>query len=130
MLTREEKKQWLIDNCLDEEGQINLSNLDLSGYKLDISCIKADEIQQSNQKAEEIYQSYHKANIVVQNQHTAEIIHQERHTVELIQPFNLRGYRKIHTMYTNEPEPLTQKQIEARLGHKIKIVEKEYWHFN
>lgn len=120
MLTNEEKKQWLIDNCLDEEGQINLKHIDLSGYKFNTTGLIADEIRQSEQKAY----------LIIQDRHTAEIIHQERHTVELIQPFNLRGYRKIDTMYTNEPEPLTQKQIEARLGHKIKIVEKEYWHLN
>ena len=88
MLTKEEKKQWLINNCLNEKGQIDLSYLDLSGYDIDTSGIIANKIWQSYQIADMIVQKGHKANDIAQH----------GHTVNGIVPFNLNGYKREHPL--------------------------------
>ena len=85
MLTSEEKRKWIIENCYDPiENRINLKWLDFSGYEIDLSHMKAEEIRQSNQKANVIYQSEHKAELISQNRHSANVIYQSEHKAELI----------------------------------------------
>ena len=85
MLTKSEKREWILKNCLYEKLKvIDLSGLDLSGYYVITSNMKADEIEQSNQVANSIQQSMHKANYVGQSCHKAKEIVQGSHKAECI----------------------------------------------
>ena len=79
-----------------DEVIIDLANLNLTGYILDISNLKADIIYQSNQTAKKIYQSDHRAKYIVQNKHFADEIKQDRHTAEKIDQEN-QSCREIRT---------------------------------
>ena len=37
MKTKEEIKQWLLDNCVDKYGNLDLSNLDFSDFNGDVN---------------------------------------------------------------------------------------------
>lgn len=92
MLTRKEKREWLIKNCLNDFNYIDLSDLDLSGYAIDTSGIIAEDIYQCNQIAKSIKQGNQIANEVHQFGHTAEMIIQCHHDCEKIVPQDLNGY--------------------------------------
>lgn len=55
MISIEEVKKWLIANCLDERGNLNISGLDFSDFNGDINIsgmrVKGD-LNQANQKVE------------------------------------------------------------------------------
>ena len=109
-MTREKLREWIIENCLveidtkDEMGNrekismINLSGLDLRGYTVDISCMKADEIDQSNQVAEYIGQEFQKAIRIDQFRHEAKIINQSMHIANEVR----QVHRDVHKLYTDD----------------------------
>ena len=85
MLSNEEIQQWLINNCLDNEGKyIMLSGLDLRGYTVDISNMQATDIRQHNHKADNIIQGCHKATYISQHDHESDLIFQSRHKADHI----------------------------------------------
>ena len=80
MLTSEEKRKWIIENCCDSLGKnIDLRWLDFSGYDVDLSHMKAREIRQIEHKAKIIYQGEHQAELITQNEHKAKEIYQSEH---------------------------------------------------
>ena len=60
-LTPEEKKQWILDNCVDEYGNIDLSNLDFSDFEGNVfiggMIVKKDLIQFCQQVKGDLIQS-------------------------------------------------------------------------
>ena len=87
MKSKEEKEKWLIQNCIDEQGIIDISGLDLKGYTVNFSEIKADTIYQSHQNADTIFQSRQNANTITQH----------GHNVKEILAFDLMGFKKEHS---------------------------------
>ena len=75
MKNKEEIRDWLLNNCINENGSLNLSGLDFSDFEVDIDIsnmkVKGNLIQsyqkvkgelwQSNQEVEgSLYQSFQK----------------------------------------------------------------------
>ena len=53
MKNKEEIRDWLLNNCINENGSLNLSGLDFSDFEVDIDI--------SNMKVKgDLYQSYQK----------------------------------------------------------------------
>lgn len=53
MLSKDEIKKWLLENCVDKKGKLDLSGLDFSDFDgtIDISGMKVKKnLLQSNQK--------------------------------------------------------------------------------
>lgn len=94
MLTAEEKRDWIVENCRDEKGNIDLRNLDFSKVKCDVyiggmivngvlyqggqkvegsvfqNGIKATgTIHQGSQKAGILYQDYQKVGFNLHQDH-------------------------------------------------------------
>ena len=71
MKTKKEIQTWILKNCSDTSGDIDLSGLDFKGLIINFSHIKASyiyntcqeacQIDNSCQKAKEINNSYHEA---------------------------------------------------------------------
>ena len=76
MKTKKEKRNWILKHCVDRFGQIDLNNLDFSGYHVNINNMKADTISQSNHTATIITQRGHHANQIIQGHHAADFIDQ------------------------------------------------------
>ena len=119
MLTSEEKRKWIIENCYDPiENRINLKWLDFSGYEIDLSHMKAEEIRQSNQKANVIYQSEHKAELISQNRHSANVIYQSEHKAELIS----QNRHSANVIYQSEHKA----ELISQNRHKAEIISQEH----
>lgn len=62
MLSKEEIKQWLLENCVNERGNIDLSGLDFSDFdgNVDISCmkVKLSLSQNCQEVGENLYQDH------------------------------------------------------------------------
>lgn len=73
MKTKEEIKQWLLENCLDKDGDLDLSNLDFSDFNGNVLLfnmkvqkdllqnnqqVGRDLRQDSQQVGRDLYQSY------------------------------------------------------------------------
>lgn len=71
MKSREEIKKWLLENCIDEYGDIDLSNLDFSDFKgniyiggmkvnsnssQDLQQVKDAILQDCQKKSKDLYQ--------------------------------------------------------------------------
>ena len=54
MKSKEEKQEWILENCVDRLGIIRLNNLEFPRV-VDLSGLKADLIFNSSQKAGAIY---------------------------------------------------------------------------
>lgn len=62
MLSKQEIKQWLLENCVDEYGDLDLSELDFSDFEGDVCInnmtVKHDLIQSNQQVDGDLYQRY------------------------------------------------------------------------
>lgn len=101
MKSKEEIKNWLIENATDKYGNIDLSDINFG--KKDILLIKI--------KANVIYNSYQEANEIKNNsQKASEIDNTEQEAVqEIINIFQeakeiSNGFQKAITIFNNEQE--------------------------
>lgn len=66
MKTREEIKQWILDNCIDEGGDVDLRKLDFSDFDGDVWLsqmkVKKSLYQDHQEVGEELYQDEQKVN--------------------------------------------------------------------
>ena len=66
MLSREEIKKWLLDNCVDCNGDLNLSDLDFNDFEGDIFInrwkVKHDMWFQKHEVDGDLWQSYQRVN--------------------------------------------------------------------
>lgn len=53
MKTKEQIKEWLIKNALNKDGEIDLSNINFEGIKINFSGIKAENINNMRQEAKQ-----------------------------------------------------------------------------
>ena len=64
MKTKKEIVAWLLSNCVDEEGNLDLDGLDFQNFAGDVHIsgiyCKGDIWQCAHQNDGQIYQSYHK----------------------------------------------------------------------
>lgn len=62
MLSKEEIKKWLLENCINEDGNLDLMNLDFSDFNgnVMINCmtVKKDLFQGCQQVQGNLYQSF------------------------------------------------------------------------
>ena len=62
MKTKKEIKNWILKNCIDKNGDVDLSYLDFENINIILSHIKAKSIYNENQEAKnEIYNKKQKA---------------------------------------------------------------------
>ena len=87
-MTKEQLNTLIIEHFKKENGVIDLTGLDFSGYHLDISGIKADRIRQNNHKANVVEQNHHQAHIVDQYEHNAMYILQYGHSSNAVREGN------------------------------------------
>ena len=61
---REEIKSWLLENCVDEKGDLDLSNLDFSDFEGDVDIssmkVKGSLFQDSHIVEGDLFQSFQK----------------------------------------------------------------------
>lgn len=62
MKTKEEIKKWLLENCVDEQGNLNLSGLDFSDFDGDVYInaltVKQDLYQDNQIVGGDLYQNF------------------------------------------------------------------------
>ena len=83
-LTIEELAQIIENNFTTNEGTINIRGLKFAGKLVDISGMKAKEINQSKHITDIIYQDEHKAVFISQSHHNAYEIEQKEHAANYI----------------------------------------------
>ena len=69
MKTKKEIQDWILKNCLDIHGDIDLTGLDFEGYDVFISNMRAENIIQRFHKAKTVHQENHRANVVKEGLH-------------------------------------------------------------
>ena len=125
MLTSEEKREWLIKNCCEDSKTINLSNLELQGYKVDLGGLKAETIIQNFQEATEIYQHNCKAKHICQEYNIAETIYQGNHEATSIYQGEHKANfisQNCHVAETIVQEDHTAKKV-FQSTHKSNFIE-------
>ena len=75
----EEKRDWILKYCRLENGGIDLTDLDFSGYDVYLYGLKANMINQSNQEAEVIFQNENIAQKIYQEGHICDYVTEGRH---------------------------------------------------
>ena len=80
MKTKEQIRNWILENCVDEFGVVDLSELDFTGYRVYINAMKVDYIWQGEHEAKYIYQKRHKTKEVREGEH---IIIKAKETITL-----------------------------------------------
>ena len=55
MKTKEEIKQWLLENCVDEDGDLDLSNLDFSDFDGNVNIYNMIVKGNLNQSGQVVY---------------------------------------------------------------------------
>ena len=74
MRDKKEVENWILNNCLDEDGDVDLSFLDFSDYVVYISNLEAKKIHNNNQKAHAIFNSVQNANEIDNSYQRANLI--------------------------------------------------------
>ena len=69
MKTQNEIQEWILKNCVDMEGDINLMGLNFEGRNVYLSYMKAKRILQSYHEAEQVNQIGHHAISVQEGDH-------------------------------------------------------------
>ena len=99
MKTKEEIKEWLLNNCINENGILNLSGLDFSDFEVDIDIsnmkvkgnlhqgnqeVKGDLSQNSQEVKGNLYQSFQEVegNLYQRNQKVEGDLYQNSQEVE------------------------------------------------
>ena len=72
MKTKTQIKKWILENCIDKNGTIDLSNLDFGDRRINLSEIRAKVISNNYQEAKEIYNTHQKAQEIYNNFQKAE----------------------------------------------------------
>ena len=80
MKSRKEISEWILENCVDSVGVVDLSGMNFVDRNVIISEMKANVIYQNRHEANEIWQSQQKAKKIYQNYHRAEEVHEGKHT--------------------------------------------------
>lgn len=73
-VSNQEKQEWILANCVDEYGEIILSDLKFPNHEVHLSRIRAEAIYNYTQKAEIIHNGYQKAKIIHNNDQEAKKI--------------------------------------------------------
>ena len=66
-MNKEKIKDFILKNCVDSFGFIDLSDLDFSGYVVDLSNIKAESISNVGQKAKNCISNNHQEASTIKN---------------------------------------------------------------
>ena len=69
MKTYKEIQEWILENCVDEYGHVNLMELNFEGWDVYLSRMKAKRIYQSYHEAEQVKQTGHHAFSVKEGNH-------------------------------------------------------------
>ena len=69
MKSKQEIRDWILQNCIDKFGIVDLSELDFTGYRVYINEMKADFIWQGEHEAKYIYQKRHKTKEIREGEH-------------------------------------------------------------
>lgn len=148
MKSKKEIKEWLLKNCVDEDGNLDLSELDFSDFDgiVDISfIIVKNDLHQSFQKVGgNLYQHYNivEGDLIQNNQKVGGNLEQDFQKVDgdLEQDFQKVGGDFITQTLEDDEEydieddrtyivkhttKLTKEEIEELLGYKIKIVKEK-----
>ena len=67
MKTKTQIKNWILENCIDKNGTIDLGNIDFGDRRINLSEIRAIKIFNNYQKAKEIYNTHQKAQEIYNN---------------------------------------------------------------
>ena len=103
MKSRKEVRDWIIENCVDKQGDIDLMHLDFENYRVFTNRMKANEI----------WQSGHRANFIEQACHEAKRIDQEAHKSEdVLEGGHQKIKKKIRFSFSEE---ITEEQRDAIL---------------
>jgi len=122
MRSKEEIREWLLENCVDEYGNLNLSGLDFSEFDGDILINSMKVKNNLNQDSQDVggflLQNFQTVgnNIYQENQDEVEgLIIQDEYTNRekklLIDKGNIKIYQ-----YTKKLPKLTKKEICDELG--------------
>ena len=65
--TKTQIKNWILKNCINDDGYVDLSNLDFEDIGIDLSEIRAKVISNNFQEAYEIYNTHQKAKNEIYN---------------------------------------------------------------
>jgi hypothetical protein len=103
MKTKEEIKQFLLENATNEYGLIDLSNIDFGNLRLNFSGIKAETIDNYSQKAETIYNHYQEAKTIYNRYQKAETIDNYSQKAETI----YNRYQKAEYIHNHSQEAET-----------------------
>ncbi len=117
-ITIEEKRNWILEHCLDEDGDIDLKGLDFSDFEGNIYLnhmkVKKKLYQRDQNIQGDLYQCCQK----VQGD-----LFQDRQTV---QKDLYQCYQKVRgELVQDDRRPITMKELEEIVGCKFCIVEEK-----
>ena len=116
MKTKEEIREWILGNCINHFGYIDLRDMDFGGHRVILRGMKAEAIYQYEHKAKYIYQSGHEAQEIYQSYHEAQVIYQHCH----------KAHHVTEGSHTKTKRKMTLGEIEKELGYEIEL-EEEQW---
>lgn len=148
MKTKQEIKEWLLRNCLNEDGNLDLSHLDFTDFNGDVYIdnmkVKKNLCQSFQEVSGNLSQCYQNVSGDLQQswQNVSGDLQQDWQVVDgNLQQKNqtVRGNFITQTLKGNEEckikdgetyivkkiKELTKEEIEELLGYEIKIIEKE-----
>jgi len=83
MKTRQEIQKWILENCVDSDGDVMLNELDFGDKAVYLNRMKSDIIYQWGHKAKEIFQSKHEAKEIFQHEHQCNNVKEGEHIKKL-----------------------------------------------
>ena len=116
MKTKEEIRDWLLENAVDEYGYLDIQGLDFSDFEGDVDIsfmkVKGNWFQESHKVKGDLYQ---------ETQEVQGNLHQGYHAVK--GDYYCTGIQVKGNIYTSEPKKLLQEittEELAELGYKLK----------
>lgn len=82
MKTKDEIRDWLIENATNEDGNIHLSGIDFGDRIVAIRNIKARVIYNDYQQAEVIYNDYQQAEVIYNDYQEAKEIYNDEQVIK------------------------------------------------
>lgn len=124
MKTKQEIKEWLLENAMTDIGDIDLSDIDFGCRSIILCGIKAGNIDSNDQIAErKIKNNNQKAENIYNDNQEADGIHNYHQIAKIINNNSQQAQQITAKGQTILPRKITLKEIEKKLGYKIEVID-------
>ena len=116
--TKTQIKKWILENCINDDGIIDLTNIDFENKVIDLSEIRAIKIFNQHQKAKFICNSDQEAKDEIYNgsQKGYRILNTHQKSNNLIDNSCQKAFKKIINYYQTSKEIDNSYQIKKEEG--------------